>query len=179
MERVKAHFGAGKKADFVSHEAALKIPPLKTAVDSMSGRPGIGELGILDWRPGGGNVWFTPGMPMIGRHALELDRLGRAIYEKFGMDYLVMQVASARFARGLHVLTWNRAEADENARADACYRELTVEFAKRGIGVGRAAIDYQDLHAEQLTPAFRDALRALKRALDPEGIIAPGKYGID
>ncbi len=179
LERVKAHFGASGKATFIAHEAALKIPPLRTAAEAMSGRPGTGELGILDWRPGGGNAWFLPGTPMLGKHALELDRLARGIYEEHGMDFMVMHVASARFARGLHVLTWNKAVADENQRADACYRKLTVEFGKRGVGVGRAPIDYQNLHHAQLMPAFRDALGAMKRALDPAGIIAPGKYGIE
>lgn len=110
---------------------------------------------------------------------MELDRLGRSIYEKHGMDYVVMHVASARFARGLHVLVWNKEDANENARADACYRELTLEFAKRGIGVGRAPADYADLHMEQMMPSLRRACRAIKQALDPNGVISPGKYGID
>jgi len=95
------------------------------------------------------------------------------------MDFMVMHVASARFARGLHVLAWNRDEPDENARADSCYRTLAREFAARGVGVGRAPLDWQGLHASLLMPAFRDAAQAVKRALDPHGVIAPGKYGID
>jgi 4-cresol dehydrogenase (hydroxylating) len=179
IERMKAHFGAGGKATFVSHAEAMKIAPLKVAADAMSGRPGVTELGMLDWRPGGGNAWFLPGTPMVGRHALELDHLARAIYAEHGMDFMVMHVASARFARGLHVLAWNRNDADENARADACYRQLAAEFAKRGVGVGRAPLDWQGLHAGLLMPAFRDTVLSLKRALDPHGVIAPGRYGID
>ena len=38
------------------------------------------------------------------RLALELDHLARGIYAAHGMDFMVMHVASARFARGLHVL---------------------------------------------------------------------------
>lgn len=179
IERVKAHFGGGGKATYVSHAEALKNPPLKTAADAMSGRPGIVELGMLDWRPGGGNAWFLPGTPMVGRYALELDHLARGIYADHGMDFMVMHVASARFARGLHVLAWNKGDADENTRADACYRKLAEAFAARGVGVGRAPIDWQGFHSSLLMPAFRDAVQAVKRALDPHGIIAPGKYGID
>jgi 4-cresol dehydrogenase (hydroxylating) len=65
------------------------------------------------------------------------------------MDYIVMHVASARFARGLHVLVWNKDDADENARADACYRELAIEFARRGVGRGPRAVDYQPLHMDR------------------------------
>jgi len=178
LQRVKAHFGASKKAQFISHQEAEKMPPLKIAIDAMSGRPGQGELGLLNWRPGGGNSWFLPGTPMQGQKAGELDRLARGIYDEHGMDFMVMHVASARFARGLHVLVWNRADADENRRADACYRKLAAEFARRGVSVGRAPIDYQDLHAGMLMPEFRNACGAIKKALDPNGIIAPGKYGI-
>lgn len=179
IQRVRAHFEKSGKARYISHEEAQDIHALKIAIDSMTGRPSAAELGMLKWRPGSGNSWFLPGTPMVGRQALELDHLGRAIYDKHGMDYIVMHVASARFARGLHVLVWNKEDADENARADACYRELTVEFAKRGVGVGRAPADYYDLHMQQALPALRDACNGIKRALDPNGVISPGKYGID
>jgi len=178
IERVKAHFGASGKARYIAHDEAEKIVPLKTAIDAMTGRPTSGELGLLKWRPGGGNSWFLPGTPMLGAKAAELDRLARAIYAEHGMDFMVMHVASARFARGLHVMVWNRADADENARADACYKKLVLEFARRGISVGRAPTDYQELHAGMLMPEFRQACAAIKKALDPNGIIAPGKYGI-
>jgi 4-cresol dehydrogenase (hydroxylating) len=179
IQRVRAHFERSGKARYISHEEAACIAPLRVSIESMTGRPGITELGMLQWRPGSGNSWFLPGTPMVGRHALELDHLGREIFRKHGMDYMVMHVASARFARGLHVLVWNKDDAGENARADACYRELTVEFAKRGVGVGRAPVDYQPLHMEQVMPALRDTYSAIKKALDPNGIIAPGKYGIE
>ena len=179
VARVRAHFERSGKARFIGHDEALTIPALRIAIDSMSGEPNAAELGMLQWRPGSGNSWFLPGTPMVGSQAMELDRLGRSIYEKHGMDYVVMHVASARFARGLHVLVWNKEDADENARADACYRELTLEFAKRGIGVGRAPTDYADLHMEKLMPSLQRAYQAIKLALDPNGVISPGKYGID
>ena len=134
---------------------------------------------MLQWRPGGGNSWFLPGTPMVGKQALELDHLGRAIFAKHGMDYIVMHVASARFARGLHVLVWNKDDSDENARANACYKELSVEFAKRGVGVGRAPVDYHELHMDLIMPSLRKVFSELKKALDPNGVISPGKYGIE
>ena len=74
---------------------------------------------------------------MDGRVANEFQRLCRKIYEEFGLDYTVMNVCSARFARGLHVITFNREDADERARADACYRKMSEEVGARGVFVGQ------------------------------------------
>ncbi|HWW35804.1 MAG TPA: FAD-binding oxidoreductase, partial [Xanthobacteraceae bacterium] len=163
---------------YISHEDAAAIPPLQVAINAFSGVPSIGELGLLKWRPGGGNIWFLPGTPMDGRVANEFQRLCRKIYEQFGHDYTVMNVCSARFARGLHVITFNREDADERARADACYRTMSEEVGARGVFVGRAPVDYHDFHMRQAMPAFRDACTGIKAALDPNGAIAPGRYGI-
>lgn len=179
IARVRAHFERSGKATYISHEDALHIHALKIAIDSMDGEPSAEELGMLQFRPGSGNSWFLPGMPMVGKQAAELDKLGRQIYKKHGMDYIVMHVASSRFARGLHVLVWNKDDADENKRADLCYRELTEEFAKHGIGVGRAPTDYAELHMGLTMPALQNAFKEIKKALDPNGVISPGKYGIN
>lgn len=179
IERLKAHFAQRTTARYISHAEARDIAPLSIAIDSMSGRPTAAELGLLKWRPGGGNTWLSAGTPMSGERAVELDRLGRGIYEELGLDYTIMHVAGARFARSLHVLVFNRGDPDENRRADECYLRLAREFASRGVGVGRAPIDYHRDHMDMLAPSFSSATRAIKAALDPNGIIAPGRYGID
>ena len=178
IRRVVDHFCASGKATYISHEEALEKSALECAVASFSGEPTNTELGLLKWRPGGGNAWFTPGTPMDGRIANEFQQLGRAIYEANGLDYQVMNVAGPRFARGLHVISFNREDQDEAARADAAYRALADAFYARGVAVGRAPIDWQDFHMDKLMPSFRDACAAIKRALDPNGVIAPGRYGI-
>ena len=178
IQRVRDMFLQSGKARYISHEDAAAIPPLQVAINAFSGVPSLGELGLLKWRPGGGNIWFLPGTPMEGKVANEFQRLCRGIYEEFGLDYTVMNVCSARFARGLHVITFNREDADERHRADACYRKLSEAVGARGVFVGRAPIDYHDFHMRQTMPAFRDACGAIKSALDPNGVIAPGRYGI-
>jgi 4-cresol dehydrogenase (hydroxylating) len=178
IQRVISHFGQSGRARYISHEEALEMPPLQIAINAFSGVPGIGELGLLKWRPGGGNSWFLPGTPMIGKVANEFQQLCRGIYEEYGLDYTVMNVCSARFCRGLHVLSFNREDEDERLRAQACYRKMAQEVAGRGVFVGRAPVDFHDFHMAQTIPSFRETCSAIKQALDPKGIIAPGRYGI-
>ena len=179
IARVRDHFMKSGKARYIAHEDAVKVPPLQVAINAFSGIPSLGELGLLKWRPGGGNIWFLPGTPMDGKIANEFQQLGRKIYEDHGLDYTVMNVCGARFARGLHVITFNREDPDERVRADACYRRMSEEVAKRGVFVGRAPLDYHDLHFAQTMPGFQQACAAIKKALDPKGVIAPGRYGIN
>ena len=67
-QRVREHFGKSGKARYIAHEEAPHIPPLQVAINAFSGIPSLGELGLLKWRPGGGNIWFPPGTPMDGKH---------------------------------------------------------------------------------------------------------------
>ena len=178
LARAVEHFGQSGKAKYIAHEDAQHVAPLQVAINAFSGVPSLGELGLLKWRPGGGNLWFLPGTPMDGKVANEFQTICRSIYEEHGMDYMVMNVCGPRFARGLHVMTYNREDADERARADACYRKMSDAVSKRGVFVGRAPVDYHALHMAQAMPAYRDACQRIKSALDPANVIAPGRYGI-
>lgn len=178
IERVKAHFTRSGKGRSISHDEALANPSLKTAIDSFSGIPTAQELGMLTWRPGGGNTWFLPGTPMIGKTANAHQHMARKIMAEHGLDYVCNYVCGARFARGLHVLIFNREDAAENQRGDAAYRALTRSFADQGFSVGRAPIDYHALHMAEFAPELRDTCNRIKDVLDPSRIIAPGKYGI-
>ncbi len=178
IQRVRQHFGRTGKARYIAHGEALEIAPLKTAINAFSGIPSTGELGLLKWRPGGGNSWFLPGTPMLGKVANEFQHLCRGIYEEHGLDYTVMNVCSARFCRGLHVITFNREDPEERKRAGACYMKMAEEVAKRGVFVGRSPIDFHSFHMAQTMPSFQNVCSSLKKALDPNDVIAPNRYGI-
>jgi 4-cresol dehydrogenase (hydroxylating) len=60
-------------------------------------------------------------------------------------------------------------------------KALVVEAAKLGYGEYRAHLSFMDLAAEQYSwgdHAYRRFCETLKDALDPAGILAPGKQGI-
>ena len=59
----------------------------------------------------------------------------------------------------------------------ACYRALIAAYDELGCPPGRMPTEWQEAAIERL-PEFRDICDAIKRALDVNGVIAPGKYGI-
>jgi 4-cresol dehydrogenase (hydroxylating) len=61
-------------------------------------------------------------------------------------------------------------------RGHSALDQLHRAFREEGFFPYRADVDHQ--HADDLygTGPYRDTLRELKRALDPQGIIAPGRY---
>lgn len=103
----------------------------------------------------------------------------REILSRHGLEYIKMYVCGPRFARGLHHLIWNRDVASEDGHADAAYRELVEAYTKMGLQSGRAPLLYQALHMSLLQDTLRDTCTSIKRVLDPNGVIAPGRYGIN
>lgn len=175
---LKTRFLASGKATYISQEEAAPQGVFQAAINSNSGRPAGGELDMLKWRPGQGAIWLTPGARMDGALIRELQRDCRAAAAQFGLEYIASFVCSGRFARGIHAILYDRTDAEEAARADRCYRAICEVFLRRGIFVGRAPTLYQAYHHQQRTPEIAAACTAIKRALDPNGIIAPGRYGI-
>lgn len=179
VTRLRAHFDRIGRGRYIDPIEAQEIAPLHIALANYAGIPGEGELRMLAWRPGGGGIWFTPGTPMIGEVVNGFQRSSRAICAEHGFEYMSSNVCSARFARGVHAILFNRRDPDEAKRADACYRALSFAFAARGVFVGRAPTAYQQFHQEQRMSSMIAACAAIKHALDPNGVIAPGKYGIE
>ncbi len=179
IDRIAQHFLASGKGRQIPMEEAEDIGPLHIAINSNTGVPTDSELKMLGWRPGGGAIWLSAGSPVAGDIVNALQAQARRICQDHGLEYLLSNVCGARFARAIHAIIYNREDPDEAARADACYRALGKLFADRGIFVGRAPTMYHGFHQAQRMPEVVRACASIKSALDPNGVIAPGKYGIE
>jgi 4-cresol dehydrogenase (hydroxylating) flavoprotein subunit len=177
VERMKVHFGRSGKARYISHEEAQGNPILKIHLDTFSGRPTTSELGLLDWRPGGGNCWFLPAMPMVGAIANQQQAMSRRILREHGLEYITEYICGPRMSRALHVIVFNRQDPEECQRVTACYRALMAAYGEAGYPISRAPLDFQEEALARLG-TFSEVCADLKRALDPNGVLSPGRYGI-
>lgn len=75
-------------------------------------------------------------------------------------------------------LLYDRNDPDQLKKAHDCYAELVHEFAKQGYGVYRTSSGFMDLVAETYGKDIHNVFQKIKRALDPKGILSPGKSGI-
>ena len=177
VERMKGHFGKSGKARYISHEEASGNPILQIHIDTFTGRPTRRELGLLNWRPGGGSTWFLPPMPMIGTIANQQQALSRRILREHGLEFVTEYVCGPRMSRALHIMLFDRTDPEERQRVIACYRALVDAYGETGYPTSRAALDFQEESMGRLD-TFPEVCAAIKQALDPNGILSPGRYGI-
>lgn len=177
LARIRNHFESTGRAAYAAHEQMLANPVLKIHVDTYSGEPTESELGLLDWRPGGGATWFLPATPVIGEIAQQHQQVSRRILAEHGFEYAVEFVCGPRAARALHIVVFNRADPAETARMDAAVEALVVAYDELGYPIGRCPTDRQEWAMGRL-PQLQRVTSIIKSALDPHGVIAPGKYGI-
>ena len=145
----------------------------------MQGGLNLDEIGLLRWRgSGGGLAWFAPVAAAKGREAEQQTALAREILDKHGFDYTAAYAIGWRDLHHIIALLYDKGNPDEERRADECYRELVPRFGERGWASYRTGVNSMDLVAEQYGQVNRDFNHTLKRAIDPNGILSPGKSGI-
>jgi len=149
----------------------------------MRVQPGLFALGIVDWYGGpGGHMNYAPVVAPVGKRVGELYEAIHKRFLEYGIDYYcgLLNVG----ARGLlinAVMFFNRTDPELMRRGRELYRVLARDGIAAGLGDYRAHISFMD-DAAQMYNFNHHALHKLnehvKDALDPHGILAPGKQGI-
>lgn len=167
------------KGRIVTQEAAGDAQPFKYRAELMSGVPNLHEFGLYNWRGGGGSMWFAPVSEARGSECRKQAAMAKRILHKHGLDYVAEFIVAPRDMHHVIDVLYNRVDPEETRRADACFNELLDEFEKEGYAVYRVNTRFQDRVARSYGPVKRDVDHAIKRALDPNNILAPGRCGID
>ena len=147
-----------------------------------AGVPFVLPLNVANWMGGrGGHIGFSPIMPPSGDLALAAFRSRSKRFREAGLDYYCSFTMGHRHIANVNMIIYNRDDAGMVARTKKLFDQLIVDARQEGYGEYRTHLDYMDPVAA--TYDFNDhALRKLnqrvKDALDPNGILAPGKNGI-
>jgi 4-cresol dehydrogenase (hydroxylating) len=166
------------KGTIITEKEAGDTQPFKYRAQLMSGVPNLQEFGLYNWRGGGGSMWFAPVSQARGSETDKQAKLAKSILNKHGLDYVGEFIVGWRDMHHIIDVLYDRTNDEETVRAHACFTELLDEFEKHGYAVYRVNTAFMDRVADVYGPVKRKVDQTLKRALDPNGILAPGKSGI-
>jgi 4-cresol dehydrogenase (hydroxylating) len=126
-------------------------------------------------------VDFAPISPTTGADAIKQYEMIKARHEQYGYDYLGEFIIGWREMHHIVTLVFDGEDEDRKTQAHDLFAVLIDEAAKAGYGEYRTHIEYMDQIAGTYDWNDNALLRMnerLKDALDPKGILAPGKQGI-
>jgi FAD/FMN-containing dehydrogenase len=159
-------------------------------LDIVSGRPRETALKLAYWtarsqppvgsaldpaRDGRGVLWFAPLVPMTAADVEVYVKLAKDICPRFGFDPMVTltTVSEHCFDSTIPLLY----ELEEGpARADACYRALFDACRVYGFLPYRMNVNSMALYTDDTGSTYWNTVGVLKKALDPDNLIAPGRY---
>lgn len=122
-----------------------------------------------------GLLWYAPLLPAEGTHvqrATEL--LSHAMLEAGFEPSISVTLITSRTASCVVSLNYDREIPGEDDRAQACYNDLVAKCESAGYIPYRLGISSMARGAVE-SPAGQ-FLRELKEVIDPNGILAPGRY---
>ena len=88
---------------------------------------------------------------------------------------------SARAAAVVAGIQFDRTDPESVRNAFSVAHELVAGIGALGYGEYRAHLDFMDLAADQYSfndHAYRRFMEKIKDAVDPNGVISPGRHGI-
>jgi 4-cresol dehydrogenase (hydroxylating) len=126
-----------------------------------------------------GLLWVSPVLPLRGADMLAAHDLARASFDKHGFDlFATFSMINERALGGVLTVAYDKEDPDEAARARACHDEVFERMFDAGYipyRVGNQAMGRLDPQAD----SYWRTVGAIKAALDPAGILAPGRYQPD
>lgn len=125
---------------------------------------------------GCGLLWYSPIVPIRAGSVTRFVEFAESVCQRHGFEApITLTCLSVRCFASTVPLLFDPRNADEGERARRCYTELFLNGRERGFLPYRVGTQFMSNLVDRDLPSWRLADR-LKEALDPEMILAPGRY---
>jgi len=157
----------------------LKGTPTEATLSSAYWRKKVAPRTDMDPdRDGCGLLWCSPVVPNTGTDATEVATLVADLLLRHGFEpQMSISLATERTLNCVITISYDRDVPGEDERALACYRDLSQQLLDRGYPPYRWSVLTGSMSASSPGP-FDRTLAALGAVLDPNGILAPGRYEV-
>jgi 4-cresol dehydrogenase (hydroxylating) len=123
-----------------------------------------------------GAIWCSPVVPLGGIHVARAVRIVERTTREAGLEpMMAITVLDSRTAHVVAPLLFDRAVAGEDERALACAEKMSGALERCGYYPYRLGVNSMRVLPEPRGD-YVEFRQALKRALDPNGILSPGRY---
>ena len=179
---VKRAFAQVPQARFLASRYSGDVQPSGGGDRNLAGIPAMTAFRMLDWRGGAGaHVDFSPICPATGRDAMRQYTMAKARATEYGLDYYGGFTVGTRHLHHIFAAIFDRDDAQQAGLAGDLLRVLISDARAAGYGEYRTHLAYMDFAAAQYN--FNDGAllrlsETIKDALDPAGILSPGKQGV-
>jgi len=177
--------GATAQEQVAPRRAPEDGPLIQVHADrTQAGVPGLEILDNISWDEAdtAGHLDYSPVAALTGEEAVRQHKLLRTLFESRGFDYASsLMMISPRSFVNIASLWFDTTDEAACRHAYDSIRWMVREAGKEGYVPYRAHLDVMDVAAEQQSfgdHAMRRFNEAVKDAVDPFGILAPGKQGI-
>ncbi|KAM0329305.1 hypothetical protein ACHAQA_004610 [Verticillium albo-atrum] len=181
LKVIKEKFLAIPGSRFFLPEDRAEDSPLRARVNLMQGVPTTEELRCLKWLPNGGQLLYAPISKVTGEDATKQHEVAKRLITSAGFDYLGAFAVGMRELHHVIGIPYRLDNADERGRLRKLAHELIEETSAQGWGQFRSHTALMDPVANAFSwndSALMKLNETIKNALDPNGIIAPGKNGV-
>ncbi len=132
---------------------------------------------LLD-HPGGGITWVGTYGPMSRLE--EGARRGISLLEKYGQPPIIVSrpMKQGHFGVLRFIQTFDRERPEEVEKMRALNVEVGTALLELGYVPYKCPASLLPLVLSQMDPGFRSLMQRVKDALDPDGILSPGRWGM-
>ena len=177
---IKEAFARHTNNEFVEEPWRKGEPFL--AIDPSFGAPSAVPLAMGAWTGGrGAHLGFSPVVPPTSEHVMRQFRRSRQRIAEYDLDFYASFTIGDRHANNMNMLMFDRDDPAQIDKVRRLFDALVADAKQAGYGEYRTHLDWMDPVAQTFDHNNHAQLRLfekIKDALDPNGIIAPGKQGV-